>query len=251
MKMTTLLPGIDAFDRFVLLTKSRTLVVGDVHLGYEEMLGNQGVLVHARQAEQTIADVMKAVRRARPARVVLNGDITHEFKATDNRQWRSLTRLLDEIGVAGAKIELVRGNHDTFLPQYAKRRGIPLHNALAVDDIAIVHGDKERQIPAGVKSVIIGHEHPAIALRQGARRESYKCFLAGRCTIARRRLNLVVMPSFFAGSSGTDLLVHKPAGPLLTARNLPSCSVYVVTDEGRGLLPFGTLKALRAAMDGE
>ncbi len=256
MKPMKLLDGIGAWDRFVLLSESRTLVVSDLHLGYEEAMSEAGIHLPLHQAESVLRDFEDALRKTKPGQVIINGDFKHGFSRISGQEWRVATRLIELIRKYTKRIILIKGNHDTFLALMSKKFRLPLQEKHCIGNTAIAHGDKTVTLPGKARTVIIGHEHPAVGLQRGSRRETYKCFLVGKWKGSQwkwkqsqgsRSTNLIVMPSFFAGTAGTDLLSNEPFGPYLTSRNLPSCKVYVVADKVHGfgkVYGFGTMRQL-------
>ena len=63
----------------------------------------------------------------------------------------------------------------------------------------------------GIKTIIIGHEHPAVSIHEGVRTELFKCFLKGKF---RGRI-LIVQPSFNLVTEGTDVLKEGLLSPFL------------------------------------
>jgi len=86
-------------------------------------------------------------------------------------------------------------------------------------------------------TIIIGHEHPAVCLRKGARQEKFKCFLKGKY----KKNKLIVMPSFCLTAQGTDIQKEKLLSPYLHQK-LDNFEVFVVGDK---IYDFGKLKNLK------
>ena len=82
----------------------------------------------------------------------------------------------------------------------SKKRNIEVVDQVVIEDILIAHGDKLLKLPRTIKTIIIGHEHSAVGLKEDARIEVFKCFLKGKY----KGKNLIVMPSF-KGTEGTDI----------------------------------------------
>ena len=87
------------------------------------------------------------------------------------------------------------------------------------------------------KLIIMGHEHPAIGLKEKAKYEVFKCFLVGKF----RNNTLIVLPSFNNLTIGTDVLRQKLLSPFLQD-NLRNFSAFIVEDNK--VLDFGKLKNL-------
>ena len=104
----------------------------------------------------------------------------------------------------------------------------------------VIHGDKvpEKKVLEGVGNIIIGHEHPAIPLREGVRVEHFKCFLKGKF----KGRNLIVLPSFNTIVEGTNLLRDEILSPFLKQK-LDDFGVYIFEDKAYN---FGKLKNLRS-----
>ena len=55
--------NIELFDLFIYLKKQKTLILADVHLGYEEMLNKQGILIPRHQFSETIKHLEEVLIR--------------------------------------------------------------------------------------------------------------------------------------------------------------------------------------------
>jgi len=99
----------------------------------------------------------------------------------------------------------------------------------------ILHGEEiPKEVPKEVKTIIIGHEHPAVSIRDEIRTEKFKCFLVGKW----KGKNLVSMPAFNPVVEGTDVQKEKLLSPFLK-QDLSNFTVYVVADK---IYRFGKLK---------
>lgn len=235
------LPNIEIID--LAMYCHSTLIITDVHIGYEESLNRQGILVPRLQFEemaQRVKSIIEQLKNKRIERIVVNGDLKHEFGIISEQEWRNTLKFLDFLAEHCDEIILVKGNHDTILGPIASKRNVKIVEHFTVGRALITHGDK---IPDSIKNyksydtIIIGHEHPAISIKDGARVERFKCFLKGKY----KGKNLIVQPSFNAIIEGTDLLRDKTLSPFLK-QNLDSFDVYIVEDK---VYKFGKLKGLR------
>lgn len=229
--------NIKIIDLGLLIDK--TLVICDTHIGFEEALNKQGILIPRFQFTEIIKRLEKILKKIKVKTIIINGDIKHEFGTISEQEWRHTLKLLDFLGKHG-KITLIKGNHDTILGPIAKKRNIQIKDYVILKDILIIHGDKlNKDIEKLIKKnkvIIIGHEHPAVSLKEGSRVELYKCFLKGKF----KRKNLIVQPSFNLVTEGTDVLKEKLLSPFLQG-NLDKFNVFIVADKVYG---FGKLKNL-------
>jgi putative SbcD/Mre11-related phosphoesterase len=217
----------------------KTLILADFHIGYEEALNKQGVLIPRFQYSDIIAMLESTLGAERFDTIVINGDLKHEFGTISKTEWKQTLDLLDLLSEHCDKIVLIKGNHDTILEPIARKRNLEIVDDFVVGDIYICHGHKIPDSTAFKKSkiIIIGHEHPAITLRTDVRAEKYKCFLVGKY----KDKKLVVMPSFNLVAEGTDLLKEQLLSPFLK-QDIGSFEVFIVADT---VYDFGKLRKLR------
>ncbi|MBD3164137.1 phosphoesterase [Candidatus Woesearchaeota archaeon] len=216
------------------------LIISDIHMGYEEALNMQGILLPRMQFREIIKNldsVFKSLKGRKIKKVIINGDLKHEFGKISNTEWRYTLRLLDYLSERCDEIVLIRGNHDTILGPVARKRNVMVKGHELLGDTLVIHGDKlpSENILKNIKTIIIGHEHPAVSLKDGPRIEKYKCFLIGKW----KKYSLIVMPSFTPVAEGTDILKEQLLSPFL--RNIKNFDVFVVGDK---VYDFGKVRDL-------
>jgi len=223
------------------LKVDHTLIIADLHIGYEEALNKQGVMVPRFQFKDLYERLEKMLKKAKPEIIVINGDIKHEFGRISEQEWRETLKILDLLLKNSKKVILVKGNHDTILGPIAEKRGVEIVESYEIDrkegNIIVLHGDKEDEIPKNIKTIIIGHEHPAVSIRDDLRSETYKCFLKGKY----KKKDLIVLPSLNLVTEGTDVMKENLLSPFLK-QNLDNFEAFVVGDKVYG---FGKLKNLK------
>ncbi|MBW2972175.1 metallophosphoesterase [Candidatus Woesearchaeota archaeon] len=233
--------GIEIIDLALYLDEENILVIADLHIGIEDSLVKQGMLVpkfHFRDLVDRVERIFKslAAQKKEVKVVVINGDLKHEFGRISDEEWRNTLKMLDWLSRKCEKIVLVRGNHDTILGPIAEKRKVMFVDSFLAGDILICHGDTIPEIPSSVKTIIIGHEHPAVSIHEDLRKETYKAFVAGKWN----RKNIIVQPSLNPLMEGTDIKSEKLLSPFLQ-KKLDEFEVYIVADKVYG---FGKLKKL-------
>ena len=240
-----------------------TLVIADVHIGYEESLNKQGILVPRLQFEEIVKrinNIFRLLKNKKIDTIIINGDLKHEFGAISEQEWRNTLKFIDLLAKHCNGIILIKGNHDTILGPIAKKRNVNVVDYYTVEPltrkpnnekqsilkkiikkqqkILIAHGDKiPKEALKDVSTIVIGHEHPAVSLKEGARIEHFKCFLKGKY----KGKSLIVQPSFNTLIEGTDVLREAILSPFLK-QNLDSFEVFAVEDK---VYSFGKLRNLR------
>lgn len=226
--------GIEIIDLGLYLKEDQTLIIGDIHLGYEQYMAKKGVLVPRTQYKDTVARLDRILKKCNPKKIVLNGDVKHEFGSVNPQEWRETLKFLKHIEQKRKQIVVIKGNHDVSLFPILRKTQVEEQREYITGEIQVVHGD---YIPEKLKPVIIiGHEHPAISLREGGKIEKYKCFLKGKF----RKSVLIVMPSFLTLTAGTDITKEKTLSPLI--KKIENFECFTVGDDE--VYYFGKVKNL-------
>lgn len=234
-----ILKGIEMIGTCLLIGK-KTLVMSDLHIGYEEALAKQGIMVPRSQFKETEAKLSSLFKQTgKVETIVINGDLKHEFASISDQEWNEVVKVLDILKKHCNKIILVKGNHDTILGPIASKKNLEIVDYYCLNEICILHGDEilSNLDTSKAKILIIGHEHPAITLEEGIKQETYKCFLLGKW----QNKKLIVMPSFFPLIEGTDILREEVLSPYLD-NDLGAFEVFIVADK---VYKFGKLKGIR------
>ncbi len=254
--------------------EKKILCLADLHIGFEEAMQVQGVLLPrfqfkdmVKRLEEVLDIIKKKFGLDKLEEIIINGDLKHEFGTISKQEWKETIGMLDFLKKKTKKIILVKGNHDTILGPIAKKQGLKIVQYYQKDDLLFAHGDREvEELKIDlkkVKTIIIGHEHPAVGIREGQRREVFKCFLVGEWQSKEGKRNkekkrkpkrlmmkkvlrgLIIQPSFNPVMPGTDVLKESLLSLVLInlGERLKKFKVVVVSDEGE-VLEFGKLGGL-------
>lgn len=239
-------PGVELVGLGLFVEEHRLLAFGDLHIGYEEALAEQGVFLPPLQLGEIKEVVGSMVEESGAERVVIVGDVKHEFGDILRQEWRETVEFLEFLRGLGVGVDVVRGNHDNYLVGVLRRLGIPFHDPyLVVGGWMFFHGHKPLPVEGfgeGVGYIVMGHEHPAILLRDelGAR-VKLKAFLVGEYMGKR----VFVLPAVSPLMPGTEVNYERGVmSPILREADLDSFRVYAV-DLDAGFFDFGTLGVLR------
>lgn len=252
MRSVLLAPGLELIDLALFLPKERALAIADIHLGIEDALRDEGVLVplsnfsHVQYRLERIFHKLRVTPSEPLQKIIINGDLRHQFGPLSRVEHRESKEFLRWLARWTERIVLIEGNHDGSLRQFASER-VTVTKSYSEGGCWFVHGDESSPLPSsragegpGVRAwIVIGHEHPAIGLRDPVtqRVEVYKCFLVGKS----QGRNLLVLPSFNQLVRGSDLLKEQPLSPLVS--QLEDFFVYPVSDDGC-IYEFGPLGRL-------
>lgn len=193
-------------SKTIFFPKQGILAIGDLHIGYEQMLRLQGIFLPFNQLETTKKEIEIIIKRIKTLsklkKIVLLGDIKHHFSFEKGEifELRNLLNFLEKF-LPKQDIILIKGNHDTFtLKDYE------LKEYYIKDDLAFFHGNKlikEIYSNKQIKTCVISHIHPSIYLRDKAniKKEKYKAFFIGKF----KRKELIIVPSFLPLIEGSEI----------------------------------------------
>jgi len=247
MNKLSIAGGLELVDLAIYLPSYRALAIADLHLGFAEALREDGTLLPEgsfRKIWERCGAILAhlSISEMRPLeRVIINGDLRHKFGPLSAQEWSEAHKLLAQLSRFSRSIVVLEGNHDAGLGALAKGQ-VKVCRSCKLGDLLFIHGDEEPdRLPEDVGTIIIGHEHPAVGLRDRVtgRVELYKCFLVGEY----RGRRLIVQPSFNPMVAGSDLMRESSLSPLLDVERLEEFEVYPVSDGGR-VYRFGPLGLL-------
>uniref|UniRef100_E6Q401 Calcineurin-like phosphoesterase domain-containing protein n=1 Tax=mine drainage metagenome TaxID=410659 RepID=E6Q401_9ZZZZ len=204
---------------------SASLVVADLHLGYEEAIGGALPL-------WSLDESLAALERARAAydarELILLGDVVHGVRLSDGATARVLTTVqrLRQL----CTLTIVAGNHE------GRTRGAGLLGE-CVEEIEragmlLHHGDRTRL--SGARHVI-GHLHPSVAL---GGEQSVPAFLVAP--------ELIVLPAATPYSRGLNVL-SRDCRTEIGAYGARSTSTHVIAATATHCYPFGSIASLARA----
>ena len=221
-----------------------TLVLGDLHLGYEKLMQIGGVNLEEKRFREIIKEIKKIfeIIGKKCDNIIILGDLKNEFSKLGFEEREKILRFFDflkEKTKENGKILVIRGNHDNYLKGLTLKKQINTKVTYFWEGNFFVHGDQEIKEMWGpkVKRIFIGHLHPSISLEDGVKREVFKCFLEGE----ERGKKIVVLPSFTEVGEGKDVREIKEEKVL--GLNWKKFRVIVVGDDKN--YDFGEIKDLR------
>lgn len=229
----------------IYLEKEHLLVASDTHLGLEDQREKIGMHIPGSIFEKIQEYIMTPVRALGCERIILLGDVKHEFGRPSEAEWYTVKKLVKNIRDAGCEPEVVKGNHDNYIVHVLKELDIKLHDpSLRLGDYYFTHGNHDVEEDMGdAKHVFMGHEHPAVTIRDDVGvKHRFKAFLSGRI----KGWNVTVLPSISPLSYGNPMNeMHRSQymTPLLRRYGIDHFSPYLI-EAGKVVKKFPRMKDL-------
>lgn len=218
-------------SKTLFLPKEGILVVGDLHIGYDQMIKDQGINLLFDQLEETKKEIEIIIKRVKAIytlkKIILLGDIKHHFnfKREELSDLRKFLRFLEKY-LPKENIILIKGNHDTF-----SLKDYELKEFYKEGIFAFTHGEKDylELYDKNIKTIITSHIHPAVLIKDkiNIKREKYKCFLVGKY----KRKQFIILPSFFSITEGSEISEYSKGEKyqqIIPKNKLKSFETYVV-----------------------
>ncbi len=210
-----------------------SLAFADLHLGFESAMAEKGLFLPKFQFKYIREMVEKSIERYDPQRIIIVGDLKHQFSKNMPQEWGEVKEILQMISDRNPVI--IRGNHDNYLRTILNRFGIKLNEVYRIGRYTFAHGHRAVDVRG---FLVMGHEHPAIGLRDPVGGiAKFPCFVLGK--------NFLILPAMSVYSLGTDLIAQDELlTPLLSIEDLMDSRIIAITEK-EGLIPLGTLRILR------
>jgi hypothetical protein len=228
----------------VYIAKEASIVVSDLHLGLEDEQERLGVHIPVSLFPRLLRLVLEPIKATGARRLILLGDVKHEFGPPSASEWWAVKRLVSEVRRLGCEPEVVRGNHDNYIVTILKELEVRVHDpSMRLGDLLLSHGHRPLEVERGVRHILIGHEHPAVAIRDelGVRHQ-FKAFLTGM--VGGRRVTVLPSASpYTQGNAINEIPPEERLSPLLRGLDMSGFTAYLI-EPGVAVKRFPALRYL-------
>lgn len=240
MKEIQIEDGIFISDLYcAYLSDISTVVISDLHLGFEEEMNLHGLFLPRLQLSHVQETVGKILDRYQPQHLIINGDFKHEFSRNLPQEWDDIIEFIDKFSNQ-VDMKFIRGNHDNYLISVLKKRDLELLETFETERYHIFHGDKDLPLE---KFTILGHEHPSLVLR-----DRVGGIFKIPAFVYNKEQKVLITPAMSFFSSGSDVIENlvndEHFTPSIRHTKPEKYRVYGITEEF-GLVDFGYLGDLK------
>jgi len=149
--------------------KTRTMVIADLHIGWEIALSQRGIHVPT-QMPKLLQRLKNLVSIHKPERLLILGDVKHTVATAELGEWHDVPDFFNELKNQIQEIYIIRGNHDGNLePLLPRTMKLLPATGTAIGEVGFFHGHQWPS-PAllACKTLIMGHVHPVVLFRDPA-----------------------------------------------------------------------------------
>ena len=147
----------------------KTLIIGDLHLGYEMALAKEGINIPS-QTFRLEKRLLEIIREIKPERLIMIGDVKHSIPNISLQEWTDIPKFFEDVKAEVEVVDVVPGNHDGDLEPLLPR-GINLRDARGVllgeeNKVGVFHGHTwpSHELLAA-RYLVTAHNHPMVQFR--------------------------------------------------------------------------------------
>ena len=187
----------------VLEGKRKSLVITDIHIGFESSMASNEVFVGKNSAtDELIEELTQIIDSEKPDSIILLGDVKASIKNITKIEWEQVPLFFKKIREK-CDVVLVPGNHDANIQRLAPENISMISAAGMVEEnILLTHGHTmPSENFSHVDKIIMGHLHPVFfqedSIINGQRVwVSIKTEKENVFPSRRGELEIVIVPSF-------------------------------------------------------
>ncbi len=221
----------------VLENGQKSIVVTDLHIGFETSMISNDINIRPSDTVQEIHSLLeKIIESEKPDNLIILGDIKSGIDSISKIEWQTIP-LFFEIGKKINTI-VVPGNHDgnlsRMMPDYITMTS---PSGLIISDTLLTHGHAmPSENFANVNRIIMGHLHP-VYFQEGSVLDGQRLWISIKTEkknifpSSKGHLEIIIVPSFNRYFYATHKKYHKKSiSPILERIN--DYSAKIVTLDG-------------------
>ncbi|MEM3832673.1 MAG: metallophosphoesterase [Thermoprotei archaeon] len=231
----------------VTIRRINLTVISDIHIGYEEELAKSGIFLPRSQLTSLLERVNDLYNASKTKRIVVNGDLKHSFARPSKRISMEISTFLSALLSYYEDVVIVKGNHDNYVANIAKKHNIDVVDYFFEKNILIIHGHKDpgKEYLEGNEYIIIGHEHPSIGIRDDIGHLNKFIVILYVPTVMNNVI--VVLPPFSLLSAGTLISTKSRSSllsPILKNYGILEDAIPFIIEKELGLIELPKLQLL-------
>ena len=230
MAQTKIIPGYPAL---MIEGDKKSLVITDLHLGFENALSLNNVFLGKNK---TVTEITKEIEliidKTKPDSLILLGDVKSSINSITKVEWETvpaffenITKLIDTI--------LVPGNHDANIEKLIPNEiTLASSKGIIIDDILLTHGHTmPTENFSQINTIVMGHIHPVFfekeSLINGER--VWVSVICDKLKIFHSKsgeLELIILPSFNRYFYATQKKFYKKSiSPIIEKMNVMQAKI--------------------------
>jgi uncharacterized protein len=223
-----------------ILPPGPTLVVSDLHIGFEEKFKSSGINIESNISKMA-EELEKMIEQNRADALVIAGDVKSGIDRIMQSEWENVPKFLNRVSKK-CHVTIVPGNHDgglqNLVPDSVQIADI---NGVTIEDTLIIHGHTRPLAKfKDCSRILMGHVHPIFQKRGNPLsgspvwafvRVSKKALFQDIIGEEEAMVEVIVLPSFnsdltVSGYYGEEINAERRQSPIV--RELRSASEAII-----------------------
>jgi len=149
--------------------KTRTLVIADLHIGWEMALAEKGIHIPT-QTPRLLKNLLTLISKHKPDALLILGDVKHTVAKAELSEWQDIPEFFNQLKKHIKEITVIRGNHDGNLePLLPENIKLQPATGITINGIGLFHGHRWPP-PTLLKceTLVMGHVHPVLVFKDPA-----------------------------------------------------------------------------------
>ncbi len=207
-----------------------TLVVCDLHIGYERELEKKGIYITSK-TDMMVKDIKDMLVQHEVGCLIINGDLKHNIPKASWQEYEEIPRAVDEWLKVTDEIHLVTGNHDGGIEDYLPT-DVKVHDSRGYkrDGIGYFHGHaRPNKGLFDSEVLVVGHCHPTVTLEDNlGKGNKFHCWVRVKFSMDGIKGEVVVMPNFNPLLGGVSINKNGYLGPFFRDITIKEEDVYLL-----------------------
>lgn len=212
------------------LSIDKTLIIADLHIGYERELEDKGVNLPS-QTNIMEKEINNILEDDVYNRLIINGDLKHNIPSSSWQEYKEIPNAIDLWLTLVDEIHLIPGNHDGGIDKYLPS-DVVIHGShgSVFDGIGILHGHASpSESVLKSETIILGHNHPTISLFDNLGvREKIQCWIKLKFEFEGHKGDIIIIPHFNPLMGGNSINDNGYLGPILKNSKLKNQEIYLL-----------------------
>lgn len=195
----------------VFLKDISSIIIGDLHIGYEEELKKIGINI--AYLEKIKEDITSCREKTKAKNIILLGDIKHSIGIPKNKnEIKNLNEFFSFLGDTFFKVFIVKGNHDGLIEKIINainKKNIKIYSSrgFSIKEYGFFHGNSypEKKV-LDSKIIFSSHIHPKLFLPKQKKFFEIRVYIIFNLKKEYgKRKKLIILPSFSSLLSGKEI----------------------------------------------
>lgn len=212
------------------LKVEKTLVIADLHIGYERKLEKKGVHLPS-QTEKMVENVIHKLEKNEFNKLIIVGDLKHNIPQATWQEYKEIPEAMEQWLKIVDEIHVLKGNHDGNISKYVPSEVI-IHDGSGsiIDGIGFFHGHANPSKDVVENGLVItAHNHPTVTLVDSLdNKQKEQCWVRFDYSTEGLEGRGIIIPHYNPLLGGVSINENEYLGPFLKNEKIYNEKIYLL-----------------------